>query len=62
MSFTYNGKRYKYISVTDLEKRDIYLKKNDGFHKVSGKHLIVVSLTDKYDGNGKYYKIVAKVF
>jgi hypothetical protein len=61
VNFSYNGIRYKYIYLSDLGVEEEYLKKNDGYHNVTGKRLMVLSLTDKHT-DGKYYKMVAKIF
>lgn len=62
LCFNYNDVAYDYISLTDLEFSDKYLCRPDGFYKLTGKYMLVVSLGDAYYRDNLHYKIVAKVF
>ena len=55
-SFICNGRRYKYVSVTDPEYTSLEKKK-----KIGNAYLAVSIPTNEYQGNG-YYKFVASIF
>lgn len=62
LNFTYNGNCYKYISIGDPEILNEYRNCSDGNYSLGNKRYAVFSLTDKYILNGKYYKMLAKLF
>lgn len=61
LCFDYNDITYDFMSLTDLEFANMYIDRPDGFYKLPGKYLLVVSLGDAYYRDNLHYKIVAKV-
>lgn len=57
-NFTYNGRRYQYISITDEDIRNRMNDKIDGLYPCRPNLPVVFSLADTYEG--KYYKIAAQ--
>lgn len=60
MSFDYNGNRYWYISITDIEFLKQYLRYPEGNYNYKNKCLLVISLGDMFKDK-KHYKLIAKV-
>jgi hypothetical protein len=60
MSFTYNGNRYRYVPITDIEFENTFLQYPEVNHKLKEKCLLVVSLGDLHTDR-KHYKLIAKV-
>lgn len=60
LNFTYNGIQYKYMKISQIDIVNHYKDFDDGLYPL-GTVAIVVSLTDKYYYNGKYYKLVAQI-
>lgn len=60
LNFTYNGIQYKYMKISQIDIINHYKDFDDGLYPL-GTVAIVVSLTDKYYYNGKYYKLVAQI-
>ena len=60
LNFTYNGVRYNYMRISQIDMLDCYRNKADNSYPL-GTIPVVFSLTDKYYWNGKYYKIVAQI-
>lgn len=59
LNFTYNNRRYQYISVTDEDIRSELKDCDDGSYLCRSNIPLVFSLTDKH--KGKYYKIAAQL-
>lgn len=62
LSFDYNNNSYSNISVTDPEFRRMHAHLDDGTYSFDSNLIAVLSLADKYEIDGKYYKIVANLF
>lgn len=60
-NFHYNGEEYRYISVGDPNVLEAFNSKNDGIYDLGRSCYAVFSLTDKYQYNGKYYKMLASI-
>ena len=60
LNFTYDDIQYKYMSITQIDLLNCYRNKTDGPYQL-GTVNVVFSLTDKYYGDGKYYKVVAQI-
>ena len=59
MSFTYNGVRYRYLTITDIEYEQRFLSMDVNDYTVKNGVLIVVSLGECYNDN--HSKLVATV-
>lgn len=60
-SFTYNGIRYKYLTITDLEYESKYRHCAMGDYQVQKNLYFVISLGDLYERDRKHYKLIATV-
>jgi len=58
LNFEYNGQKYNYIKISQKEIKG--MMRSDGSHYI-GKRSIVISLTDQYYYNDKYYKVIAQI-
>lgn len=57
--FTYNGTPYS-LSVTDPTARDAFALKDEGEYQLADVYLCI-SLTERYDEDGRHHKLVAAV-
>ncbi len=60
--FEYNGDWYNYFSISDEAIRERYLNASYGSYNYQRELTAVFSLTDKYQNDSKYYKMVAQLF
>lgn len=60
MAFTYNGRRYRYFSITDTFGKE-FLNNNVGEYIILGDFILIVSLGELHTDN-KHYKLIAKVY
>lgn len=60
--FEYNGDGYNYFSISDEAIRERYLNTSYGSYNYQRELTAVFSLTDKYQNDSKYYKMVAQLF
>lgn len=61
-NFKYNNLIYKYLTISDIVIKDKFESESDGVYDRRDNLPIVISLTDKYEPTGKYYKMVAQLF
>ena len=61
-NFEYNNIRYNYFKISDEVIKNTFLSQHDGSYNHRDNLAVVLSLTDKYDYTGKYYKMVAHMF
>lgn len=61
LNFKYRNREYKYFRITDPEVRRVYSSYKDGTYPLDKEVVVVFSLTNKWE-DGKYYKLVAKIF
>lgn len=61
MTFTYNGIRYKGLSVTDLDFKEKYINHGPGNYNIVGNVYLVLSLGVCYPSDGCHYKLVTSV-
>ena len=60
LNFSYNGVEYKRFAIGDTRIRRYFDDKDIGAYPFADFNFIVFSLTDKFDLNGKNYKIAAQ--
>jgi hypothetical protein len=58
--FEYNRNQYDYFSITDPNILNQYHESPDATYSLGVNAAVIFSLTDKYDYNGKYYKVAAQ--
>lgn len=59
LNFSYRSNLYSFFKITQKELKDFYQREPDGSY-IAGTRSFVFSLTDKYERDGKYYKVVAQ--
>jgi hypothetical protein len=62
LSFYYNGISYKWFAVSDIELEKAFIHRKCGNYPLANECIAVFSLTEKYERNGKYYKMAAQLF
>ena len=60
LNFSYNGVDYKRFSIGDTRIRRYFGEKDFGTYPFADFNFVVFSLTDKFDLNGKNYKVAAQ--
>lgn len=60
--FRYRNTWYRYFRISDPVIKGQYADKKDGDYRFGSSRIVVLSLTGKYEGSGKYYKMVAQIF
>ena len=60
--FEYKGNEYKFIAISDPCVLKEYLEKPEGVYRIGASSYAVFSLTNKYQQDGKYYKMLATLF
>ncbi len=61
MSFNYNGKRYNYLSITDIIYENRYLAYEPGDYTLRDGTLLVLSLGECYIKDNCHYKLIATI-
>ncbi|MBQ6265308.1 MAG: hypothetical protein IJJ61_05575 [Clostridia bacterium] len=60
--FEYKGNEYKFIAISDPCVLKEYIDKPEGVYYIGASSYAVFSLTNKYQQDGKYYKMLATLF
>ena len=61
LNFSYNGVDYQRFAVGDTRIRRYFGDKNFGVYPFADFNFVVFSLTDKFERNGKNYKVAAQL-
>lgn len=62
LNFKYRNTWYNFFRISDIQIKQQYTDKEDGKYSCGISRIVVLSLTGKYEGSGKYYKMVAHIF
>jgi hypothetical protein len=62
LDFSYKGIHYKWFTVSDIALVKNYIKRDYGRYPLANEGTAVFSLTGKYEGNGKYYKMLSQLY
>lgn len=60
LNFTYNGTNYQRFAIGDTRIRRCFGEKDFGTYPFADRNFVVFSLTDKFEVNGKNYKVAAQ--